>query len=356
MSSVNHHSPDRAPTDPPPRRAVTRRRLLGTAAGGAAATAAGRLLGAAPLAFADTAQPVASRGRTRIVVLGSQGGQQITAAAGAGVRAGTSVLIAVDDVVTVVDCGVGSLHRLVEGGYDADRVRNILMTHHHQDHNADLGNFAGFAWCSGRTDDPDRRLDIYGPAGTLRYEQGYKLSARDSIDDQEGDLGQGVPFDEFARWHEFDVPADAGAPIAVFEDDRFDVRAARVYHGGVESVAFRVRTPDVDVVFSGDRGATWQDEFIAFAKGADVLVHEIIDLKLLERLLKTADPKFLEHLADDHSDPETVGTAATGAGVAALVLYHLVPGNPAITERAWQRKVEPYYSGRIVVSKDLMVI
>jgi ribonuclease BN (tRNA processing enzyme) len=223
------------------------------------------------------------------------------------------------------------------------------VTHHHTDHNADLGNFAGFAWSSGLGDgEARRRLDIYGPDGTLDYEQGYKRAAAKSVADQEGALGQDMPFDEFAHWHEFAV---SETPTKVFSDDLFDVQAARVYHGSLPSVAFRVRTPDVDVVLSGDRGAQWQDEFVAFAKGADVLFHEIIDIELIERLLKNADPEFIDHLANDHSDPETVGTAATGAGVETLVLYHLVPGNPAITDTAWKKKVEPHFSGRILVAK-----
>jgi ribonuclease BN (tRNA processing enzyme) len=107
---------------------------------------------------------VVSRGRTKIIVLGSHGGQQATLLSGAHARAGTSVLIDVDGVVTVVDCGIGPLHRLLEAGYDAHRVRNILISHQHQDHNADLGTFAGFAWASGRgAANASRRLDIYGP-------------------------------------------------------------------------------------------------------------------------------------------------------------------------------------------------
>ena len=51
----------------------------------------------------------------------------------------------------VLDCGVGSLHRLMEAGYDANQVRHVLITHHHQDHTAELGNFAGFGWSSGAT-------------------------------------------------------------------------------------------------------------------------------------------------------------------------------------------------------------
>lgn len=142
----------------------------------------------------------------------------------------------------------------------------------------------------------------------------------------------------------------------MFSDDLFDVRAARVYHGSVPAAGFRIRTPDVDVVLSGDRGATWQESFVAFAKGTDLLVHEIIDIDLVKKLLKDADSEFIEHLANDHSDGETVGTAATGAGVPTLLLYHLVPGNQAITDKHWKDLVSPYFSGEIIVASDLLVV
>src|SRR3954453_6880418 len=177
------------------RASLTRRHFFaGTAAAGLSGllTRAGAVHGA---------EPVVSRGRTKIVVLGSQGGQQVNVLTGANVRAGTSLLVDVDGVVTVIDCGIGSLHRPLEAGYDADRVRNVLITHHHIDHNADLGNVAGFAWATGRGS-AKRRLDIYGPTGTQAYAQGYKRSAHLSIAEQEGPLGLRPTFDRFARWHE----------------------------------------------------------------------------------------------------------------------------------------------------------
>jgi ribonuclease BN (tRNA processing enzyme) len=299
--------------------------------------------------------PAVSRGRTKIVILGSLGGQQISQLTGANVRCGTSVLFDVDGVLLVVDCGCGSVHRIAEAGYDLDALRYVLVTHHHADHVAELGAMATFAWSSGRNGgEPHRRLDVFGPTGTRDYEQGFKRSLRRSIHDQETALGQKPTFAKFAHWHEFAPPR---SPRRVLKDKRFDVHAARVDHGGLPAVGYRIRTPDLDVALSGDRGPKG-DRFPMFAKGADALFHEIIDLDIVLPALEQQHvaQTFIDHLVNDHCDPKTVGKTATAAGVKTLVLYHLIPGNPGITDESWVSQVSPHYSGRIIVGRDLLVV
>jgi ribonuclease BN (tRNA processing enzyme) len=331
---------------------ITRRgALTGAARAMATAGPAGALV---PTASAAAA-PVVSRGRTKVVVLGSLGGQQMTQLAGAGARCGTSVLIDVDGVLTIVDCGCGSAHRITEAGYDLSAVRNVIVTHFHVDHVADLGPIATLAWSSGRNGaEPDRRLDVYGPTGTRAYQRGITRALGISISDQEGALGQRPAFERYARWHEIEPPRRARR---LFADRRFDVRALRVQHGGVPAVGYRIRTPDLDLGFSGDRGAHG-DRFAGFVKGADVLFHEVIDRSTVLPVLRGQGvaQTFIDHLVEDHCDPATVGRLATRAGVGALVLYHLIPGNPAISDDAWRAKVSPFYAGPVVVARDLLVV
>jgi ribonuclease BN (tRNA processing enzyme) len=320
--------------------------------------AAGRL----PVAYADDAPvpatppvPVVSKGSTKIVVLGSLGGQQMTQIIGAAVRCGTSVLIDVGGDVTILDCGCGSVHRVVEAGYDLSAVRRVLITHCHFDHVADLGSMASFAWTSGRNiGQRNTRLDVYGPTGIGDYHQGFVRGVRRSIADQEGPLAQTPTFAKFAQWHEFAPPRRSKN---VFDTDNVEVHAIRVKHGGIPAVGYRIKTPDLDIAFSGDRGPHG-DDFPAFAKGADVLFHEIVNLAIVLPALQAQHTakSFIEHMVSDHCDPETVGRVATSAGVGTLVLYHLTPGNPILTDEAWTATVAPFYSGRVVVAKDLLVV
>jgi ribonuclease BN (tRNA processing enzyme) len=313
-----------------------------------------------PVAAADDAPtpapapaPVVSRGATKVIVLGSLGGQQMNPVVGAGLRCGTSVLIDVGGDVTVLDCGCGSVHRIVQAGYDLAAVRRVLITHCHFDHVSDLGSVASYGWTSGRGSG-ERRMDIYGPTGITAYQRGFARSVGLSIADQQGPLAQVPTFAQFARWHQFAPPART---TGILDADTLEVRAIRVQHGAIPAVGYRVKTPDVDIAFSGDRGPRG-DAFPAFAKGADVLFHEIVDLDVVLPALAAqhAAKDFVSHMVSDHCDPATVGQVATAAGVGTLVLYHIIPGSPVVTDEAWAGLIAPHYAGRVIVSKDLMVV
>lgn len=313
--------------------------------------------GALPGSVNGTAAALGAEGRTQIYLLGSQGGQQRTQLTGAGSRSGPSALIVVDGVGYMIDAGVGALLRLNEAGFDANVVRHVFVTHHHQDHNADLGNVIGFSWTAGRFGgSPDRRLDVWGPAGTRAYIRGYKIATARSIADQEGPLEQQPPLDKYVRGHELAMRGVIRTDgVRVMGDERVTVRAIRVNHGSMPAVGYRVETPDLTVVFSGDRGDRG-DELARFARGADVLFHEISDLDVVKAALEAqgAPPRFIDHQLHDHSGGALVGRTATEAGVPKLVLYHLVPASPALTDERWRALVSPHYAGEIVVGKDLL--
>ena len=64
----------------------------------------------------------------------------------------------------------------------------------------------------------------------------------------------------------------------MFEDDRVRVSATLVAHAPVwPAFAFRFDTDDGSIVFSGDTARS--ENLIKLAKGADILVHEVIVTK-----------------------------------------------------------------------------
>jgi ribonuclease BN (tRNA processing enzyme) len=279
-----------------------------------------------------------SQGQTKVYLLGSQGGQQRTAETGANFRAGTAVFITVGDVGYLVDAGVGAMLRLNQAGFNATAVRNVFMTHHHQDHNADLGTVMGFGWTSGRNrGDDGRRLDVYGPPGTTAYYEGYRDSLALNISDQQVNLGQTPDFTTFCHAHEFPLSGRIlTEPVQIMSDGTVTVSAIRVNHGAIPTVGYRFRTPDLDVALSGDRG-TKGDHLARLVHGADILFHEISDTTLVASVLRAqrAAPDFIEHQLHDHSPPGLVARTANRAGCKQLILYHLIPGIAAITDAHW---------------------
>ena len=124
-----------------------------------------------------------------------------------------------------------------------------------------------------------------------------------------------------------------------------------------ESYAYRFDARDRSVVISGD--TAYAPELGEFAKGADVLVHEVMYLPGIEKLIRQYPDatRLRQHLLAAHTASEDVGRIAAQAGVKTLVLSHLVPGDDAtITDEQWSGGARKYFKGRIIVGKDLMEI
>src|SRR5512132_116383 len=92
--------------------------------------------------------------RTRLILLGTGGGPRPRTN-----RIASSQVILVHDSAYVIDCGDGVARQLVAAGVSLTRLRHILITHHHSDHNADYGNLILGAWTVGL----ETRLDTWGP-------------------------------------------------------------------------------------------------------------------------------------------------------------------------------------------------
>jgi ribonuclease BN (tRNA processing enzyme) len=145
-------------------------------------------------------------------------------------------------------------------------------------------------------------------------------------------------------------------PVVIHPEDDHGVQvsAILVRHAPVfPAFGFRFDTPHGSVVFSGDTAPC--GNVVRLARGADVLVHEVIAVELLAQRLRRL-PNFeaiRNHLASSHSTPEQVGAIATDAGVGTLVLSHLVPGDVDLTEAEWEARVRPHFAGDIVCGVDL---
>jgi len=334
----------------------------------------------------------------KVVLLGTGGGAYPKAT-----RAGYSNAVVVDDAVYLVDCGEGVHTQLWRAGltvnprFGPDRplVRSVFLTHLHADHIMDLANLAQGSW-------PSHVIDIHGPSpaglpipafppdavhplqfaeeptpGTRAVVDHLMRAFAYNINVRVADEGRN-PVNESLRVHEIGVrrdgylpdidlgvagdgsSAESSAPpmepvVIRPEDDRgVTVSAILVQHAPVfPAFGYRFDTPHGSVVFSGDTGAC--DNVVRLARGADVLVHEVIDIdRMSERLARLPNRDAVRnHLLSSHTSPEQVGDIASRAGVGTVVLSHLVPGDLEPSEDEWEARVRPHFAGDVLCGVDL---
>jgi ribonuclease BN (tRNA processing enzyme) len=362
---------------------ISRRTLLGsTAAAGVGITTAS---GAPAEAAAGSRRPwLPTRAhqptRSELILLGTSGGPPPDY-----VRTGISSVLTVGGRNYVVDAGRSSVTQYLNAGLLFGRLDSMFITHLHADHIADYYNY--FLLGGNVTNDENDNLSgpvhVYGPgpAGALPppvQPDATTVAPSDptpGIADLTAKLTEGYAYSHniFIREtairdvrtlldvHEIGIPQVGASPLGdtaptmepfdVMEDDRVKVTAILVPHGPVfPSFAFRFDTDDGSVVFSGDTRAS--DNVVRLARGADFLVHEVLDLEFYEQLGVPAP--LLEHFKVGHTLTTEIGALAERAGVRTLVLSHLVPSNPALlSDRAYRRKCSVGFSGRVHVGNDL---
>jgi ribonuclease BN (tRNA processing enzyme) len=307
---------------------ATRRRFLAAAgACGLAATAGWR---------------AAAEGEAKVILLGTRGGPRVNKG-----PANPANLVVAGGRSYVVDCGYGVTRQLVNAGVEAHDVRTILITHNHSDHMLELGPLIYSAWAGGLREP----IDVWGPPPLAAALPAFMEYMAFDIDTRVADEGR-PDLRKFVRVHE----SEAQGPV--FEAPGLKVSAVKVRHPPITNAyAYRFDTPGRSIVLSGD--TTYSPELIAFAKGADVLVHEVMHLGGLERLLARVPnaATLRSHLLASHTTTEQLGEVAAAAQVKKLVLSHYVPADdPSITDAMWTEGVVKHYSGEIVLGRDLMTV
>ncbi|HZW59198.1 MAG TPA: MBL fold metallo-hydrolase, partial [Woeseiaceae bacterium] len=132
----------------------------------------------------------------------------------------------------------------------------------------------------------------------------------------------------------------------VFEEDGMRIEAFDVDHGSIRpAFGYRITTAERTIVISGD--TAYSRNLIEHARGADLLFHEVISDRGLER--NTAYWQTYHRQA--HTPASALGRLASEVRPGLLVLYHgLFYGVP---ERTVIDEVRQNYDGRVVLADDL---
>jgi ribonuclease BN (tRNA processing enzyme) len=286
-------------------------------------------------------KPVAeAKSKSRLILLGTAGGPTPKPN-----RAAPAQVIVVNGASYVIDCGNGVARQMILAKLKLASIRNVFLTHHHSDHDADYGNLLLLAWETDLT----KRVDTYGPPPLAEMTRLFLALNDYDIRIRIADEGR-PPLKDLIAAHEITASG------LVMQDENLKVTAALVEHPPVEpAFAYRFDCPDRSIVISGDTRPS--QNLVKLAQGADILVHEVMHLPSLDQLIATEpNAKTLrEHLLASHTTTEQVGRIATEAGVKTLVLSHFVPGGyPFLKDEVWFEAVRPYFSGNLIVGRDLL--
>ncbi|GAA1942261.1 MBL fold metallo-hydrolase [Brevibacterium antiquum] len=326
-----------------------------------------------------------------VITLGTAGGPRWWRYREQKVRAGISTAVVVGDAVYMIDCGYSAGRQLVEAGHSLDAVQAVFLTHLHSDHIADLASIAMFSTFE-ITDEEREAIVLIGPGdrgvlptvsphakvpprpvsghsptpGTIetftrlveanatdlneRILDSLRPSPLDMFQPQDIVLPKGIGFEPNEN------PAPQMDPFVVYEDTRVRVSAILVEHPPMApAFGYRFDTDDGAVVVSGDTAFT--PNLITLAEGADLLLHEAIDLEWLTA--KFPDPTSAQarairsHHERSHTSISDALAVARSADVSQLALHHLVPGTSG---PSLERQLADETGLNAVVPNDLDII
>ncbi len=287
-------------------------------------------------------------GRLHVFTLGTGSPQP-----GSGRMPAANAIIAGKELL-IVDAGEGISRTMGDLSLPLDRISAVFITHWHSDHFSGLGGLLNASWNMRR----GYPLNVYGPAGVVRVLSGLSLVYTDDIGYRSsGNVEKIDPAHALGTPVEVD-PAQTGSSI-VFDRNGVVVRAFRVDHGHVTpAFGYRVDYNGRCVTFSGDTVAT--PRVAKAAAGCDVLVHEVINSKMIRSaaavLRDPGNPAMAtraERLIDYHADTIETARIAAEAGVGKLILTHLIPWsrNPFIG-LLYTSGMAEQFGGEIIVAED----
>jgi ribonuclease BN (tRNA processing enzyme) len=262
-------------------------------------------------------------------------------------RASSSYLLWLNGHARIlVDMGGGAHQRFGQSQAKLEDLWMLGISHLHPDHVSDL---PAFLWLSHEV--RKEPLKIFGPTGNDAAPD-FATFLNRLFDEKTGAFpvlgsalggshgGGGVRPDiglvvaGGIRLEVGVIDVTKADPSPVFQREGTTVTARGIPHGNMPTLAYRVQTGNVSVVFSSDQTGT-DPRFVKFAKGANVLIMHL-----------AVAPRAQSHL---HATPAVVGRIAQEAGVGQLIVSHfgLFNLDVAIAD------LRQFYSGPLIVGADM---
>lgn len=306
-------------------------------------------------AFAQNASPAAGHKGLQILLLGTHGGPALVER-----RSESATLLVVDERPYLIDCGIGTMRRLLEAGVPSQKIETIFITHNHPDHALGLADVLAddYHYLAVAAPASRQEFNIYGPPETPALVSAaygfikipYGIFAAEPIGRNE----LVDPFRSHVIDHDGLVYQDDTIRVTAAENTHYQLLPAK-YHASMKSFSYRFETPYGAIVFTGDTGPSTAVE--ALASNADVLISEVEDLDSIVNDLRRSGignsgnlDKLVEHMQMEHLPLKAVGELASKAKVKAVILDHYTGGDDG--ER-FAAGVKQFYSGPVFAGEDL---
>jgi ribonuclease BN (tRNA processing enzyme) len=302
---------------------------------------------------------------TELLMLGTAGGPPLRKG-----RSEPATLLVVDGRPYLIDCGIGTIRRLVEVGIPSETIGTIFFTHLHPDHDLGLVDVMANDYFHLDLASDTRKINIYGPPQTSELVDAafhyisipFEVFAAEKPGFQLGLPNRSLTSPFVA--HEI----DAEGPV--YRDDKIQITAVENSHyalmpaqfrGHFKSYSYRIQTPHGVVVFTGDTGPS--DAVVKLAAGADVLVSEVeenldelhvfIDQMAARNHWTTArKQEFAAHMEKEHLTVDSLGELASKAQVKSVLFYHYDPQDKA-EKQARVAEMKRYFHGPVLAPMDL---
>src|SRR5215813_6324641 len=321
-----------------------RRQFLHLAAGAAALPAVSRI------AWAQAVPQ--SKAGTRLITLGTLGGPFPRAR-----QANSSNLLKVNGALYLIDAGDGVTRRLAKAGIDIREIGTVFLTHHHIDHAGSLGVLMAVAWVQSRT----KPINVYGPPRTEELVKAAVQYHGINADIMMAEGSRSVPLGQVFFGHDVGtglVFQDANVKVTAVENSHFDWGGAAGKH---KSYSYRFEMSDRVIVFTGDTGLS--EAVTELARGADLLVTETASFEdRMQLMIRNGQWQAMtpaqqaatqQQATRGHMTTEIIGKMAAHANVKTVVLTHQTY-RPDGDYTARANEVRKYFSGEVLVAKDLM--
>lgn len=251
-------------------------------------------------------------------------------------RFGPSTIVQAGVETLLFDAGRGCLQRLFQLKIGYDKLTSLFLTHLHSDHIVGLPDLWLTGWLVSQRKAP---LKIFGPEGTSlmisKLEEAYAYDIKIRIEDDHAALEGSKLFTKDIK--EGVVYENNGVKVTAFLVDHYPV---------VPAFGYRVDYKGHSVVISGD--TRYSENLIKFAKGVDLLVHEVV---VASDTIKESDPKY--HIYAHHTNVEQAARLFNLVKPKFAAYSHIAKLHGR-TEQELFTRTKAIYAGPFVIGEDLM--